>query len=173
MELVDVVDSKSTASDGVPVRVRPPAPNLGTTYDTKTVIQIGWLFLYMSRKPLKTLGFSVLRMPRQPLRSPVFHSGVWAAKMAEKPAAGLHPFGNGQGCMARPRRGRPRQNQPSAKRFYFFAEGVFSFIGWSKHRGPAYPYNSEGRAAWRSSRGAGISAVPRRIRRVPRPASGR
>ena len=27
MELVDVVDSKSTASDGVPVRVRPPAPN--------------------------------------------------------------------------------------------------------------------------------------------------
>ena len=28
MELVDVVDSKSTASDGVPVRVRPPAPQL-------------------------------------------------------------------------------------------------------------------------------------------------
>ncbi len=27
MELADVVDSKSTASDGVPVRVRPPAPN--------------------------------------------------------------------------------------------------------------------------------------------------
>ena len=26
MELADVVDSKSTASDGVPVRVRPPAP---------------------------------------------------------------------------------------------------------------------------------------------------
>ena len=25
--MVDVVDSKSTASDGVPVRVRPPAPN--------------------------------------------------------------------------------------------------------------------------------------------------
>ncbi len=163
MELVDVVDSKSTASDGVPVRVRPPAPNLGTTYDTKTVIQIGWLFLYMARKPLKTLGFSALRMPRQPLRCPAFHSGVQAAEIAEKSAAGLHPFGNEQGCMARPRRGRPRQNQPSAKRFYFFAEGVFSFIGWSKHRGPAYPYNSEDRAAWRSSRGAGISAVPRRI----------
>ena len=29
MELVDVVDSKSTASDGVPVRVRPPAPKYG------------------------------------------------------------------------------------------------------------------------------------------------
>ena len=171
--MVDEADSKSVGVTLVWVRVPPPAPNLGTTYDTKTVIQIGWLFLYLARKPLKTLGFSVLRMPRQPLRSPVFHSGVWAAEMAEKSAAGLHPFGNGQGCMARPRRGRPRQNQSSAKRFYFFAEGVFSFIGWSKHRGPAYPYNSEGRAAWRSSRGAGISAVPRRIRRVPRPASGR
>ena len=30
MELVDVVDSKSTASDGVPVRVRPPAPKRKT-----------------------------------------------------------------------------------------------------------------------------------------------
>ena len=27
MELVDVVDSKSTAGNSVPVRVRPPAPN--------------------------------------------------------------------------------------------------------------------------------------------------
>ena len=33
MELVDVVDSKSTASDGVPVRVRPPAPNNPNTLD--------------------------------------------------------------------------------------------------------------------------------------------
>ena len=164
---------KSVGRSFLRVRVPPSAPNLGTTYDTKTVIQIGWLFLYMARKPLKTLGFSVSRMPRQALCCPAFHSGVQAAEIAEKTAAGLHPFGNGQGCMARPRRCRPRQNQPSAKRFYFFAEGVFSFIGWSKHRGPAYPYNSEGRAAWRSSRGAGISAVPRRIRRVPRPASGR
>ena len=101
------------------------APNLGTTYDTKTVIQIGWLFLYMARKPLKTLGFSAFRMPRQALRSPVFHSGVWAAKMAEKAAAGLHPFGNGQGCITHPRRGHFRKNQPSAKRFYFSAEGFF------------------------------------------------
>ena len=32
MELVDVVDSKSTASDGVPVRVRPPAPRWSKLY---------------------------------------------------------------------------------------------------------------------------------------------
>ena len=31
MELADVVDSKSTASDGVPVRVRPPAPRKNNT----------------------------------------------------------------------------------------------------------------------------------------------
>ena len=171
--MADTRDLKSLGVTTVRVRAPPPAPNLGTTYDTKTVIQIGWLFLYMARKLLKTLGFSALRMPRQTLRSPVFHSGVQAAEIAEKTAAGLHPVGNGQGCMARPCRGHPQQNQPSAKRFYFSAEGFFSFIGWSKRRGPAYPYNSEGRAAWRSSRGAGISAVPRRIRRVPRPASGR
>ena len=79
----------------------------------------------MARKPLKTLGFSAFRMPRQALRSPVFHSGVWAAKMAEKAAAGLHPFGNGQGCITHPRRGHFRKNQPSAKRFYFSAEGFF------------------------------------------------
>ena len=123
--MADTRDLKSLGVTTVRVRAPPPAPNLGTTYDTKTVIQIGWLFLYIARKPLKTLGVSASRMPRQALRSPAFHGGVWAAKMAEKTAAGLHPFGNGQGCMARPRRGRPRQNQPSAKRFYFFAEGFF------------------------------------------------
>ena len=100
--MADTRDLKSLGVTTVRVRAPPPAPNLGTTYDTKTVIQIGWLFLYMARKPLKTLGFSALRMPRQPLRSPVFHSGVWAAEMAEKSAAGLHPFGNEQGCAAWP-----------------------------------------------------------------------
>ena len=32
MELVDVVDSKSTAGDSVPVRVRPPAPRRSKLY---------------------------------------------------------------------------------------------------------------------------------------------
>ena len=32
MELVDVVDSKAAASDGVPVRVRPPAPRWSKLY---------------------------------------------------------------------------------------------------------------------------------------------
>ena len=35
--MVDVVDSKSTASDGVPVRVRSPAPINPTVNDTFTV----------------------------------------------------------------------------------------------------------------------------------------
>ena len=38
MELVDVVDSKSTASDGVPVRVRPPAPK---QYNPNQVFPVG------------------------------------------------------------------------------------------------------------------------------------
>ena len=39
MELADVVDSKSTGSDTVPVRVRPPAPN---TKDHPN----GWSFVF-------------------------------------------------------------------------------------------------------------------------------
>ena len=76
----------------VQVQVLSGAPNLGTTYDTKTVIQIGWLFLYMARKPLKTLGLSALRMPRQTLRCPAFHSGVQAAEIAEKNGCRAAPF---------------------------------------------------------------------------------
>ena len=34
MELVDVVDSKSTGGDTVPVRARPPAPHKNESYDT-------------------------------------------------------------------------------------------------------------------------------------------
>ena len=43
--MVDVVDSKSTASDGVPVRVRPPAPKLDTSFDTMR-IKAGVQFLF-------------------------------------------------------------------------------------------------------------------------------
>ncbi len=38
MELADVVDSKSTGSDTVPVRVRPPAPN---QYNPNPIFPIG------------------------------------------------------------------------------------------------------------------------------------
>ena len=38
MELVDVVDSKSTDGDIVPVRVRPPAPEKNGNRDTITVL---------------------------------------------------------------------------------------------------------------------------------------
>ena len=37
MKSVDVVDSKSTAGDSVPVRVRPPAPNKTDHFDTKSI----------------------------------------------------------------------------------------------------------------------------------------
>ena len=49
MELVDVVDSKSTASDGVPVRVRSPAPN---QYNPNQIFPVGngfGLFVYFKR----------------------------------------------------------------------------------------------------------------------------
>ena len=42
MELADVVDSKSTGSDTVPVRVRPPAPVENLTTQTRVEV-----FLYL------------------------------------------------------------------------------------------------------------------------------
>ena len=44
MELVDVVDSKSTASDGVPVRVRPPAPELDSSQTLDVTGFVSFLF---------------------------------------------------------------------------------------------------------------------------------
>ena len=57
MELVDVVDSKSTASDGVPVRVRPPAPNKVDSFDTRVSETVN-LVLFV--KMLVAQGFLVL-----------------------------------------------------------------------------------------------------------------
>ena len=49
MELVDVVDSKSTAGDSVPVRVRSPAPK---QYNPNQIFRVGngfGLFVYFTR----------------------------------------------------------------------------------------------------------------------------
>ena len=48
MELVDVVDSKSTAGDSVPVRVRPPAPINPIVNDTFTM---GFIFVPVGLEP--------------------------------------------------------------------------------------------------------------------------
>ena len=57
MELVDVVDSKSTAGDSVPVRVRSPAPCKDDYFDT---MGIEVIVLTFSQKPLKITDFITL-----------------------------------------------------------------------------------------------------------------
>ena len=55
MELADVVDSKSTASDSVPVRVRPPAPKKDAL-----IIRASFCFVFINlkfRKPREFLRF--------------------------------------------------------------------------------------------------------------------
>ena len=51
MELADVVDSKSTASDGVPVRVRPPAPK-----KRQASQKLGAFYLFTINSSLKSSG---------------------------------------------------------------------------------------------------------------------
>ena len=57
MELADVVDSKSTAGDSVPVRVRPPAPINATENDTFSVAFI------LCWKRTRTAGESLATSP--------------------------------------------------------------------------------------------------------------
>ena len=49
MELVDVVDSKSTAGDSVPVRVRSPAPHSHPDFDR---VGVGFFFLIFDEFPI-------------------------------------------------------------------------------------------------------------------------
>ena len=70
MELVDVVDSKSTASDGVPVRVRPPAPK---QYNPNQVFPVGdgfGLFVYFNRYENTYFLNGVIKRPESKLREP-------------------------------------------------------------------------------------------------------
>ena len=50
MELADVVDSKSTGGDTVPVRVRPPAPPKSRRYDND-----GFLYFLLRPQALENL----------------------------------------------------------------------------------------------------------------------
>ena len=52
MELVDVVDSKSTACKGVPVRVRPPVPQRASKKDARCFLSHGKCLLLRASKGL-------------------------------------------------------------------------------------------------------------------------
>ena len=70
MELVDVVDSKSTASDGVPVRVRPPAPN---KYNPNQIFLIGdgfGLFVFFEKFEDTHFRNGVVKRPESKPRGP-------------------------------------------------------------------------------------------------------
>ena len=63
MELADVLDSKSSGSDTVPVRPRSPAPKVHRNFDRITVD-----FFY-ARKPLEIKTFAVFEHKRTPPQS--------------------------------------------------------------------------------------------------------
>ena len=71
MELADVVDSKSTGSDTVPVRVRPPAPN---QYNPNPrLLQIGdgfGLLLYFEKYEDTLFSNGVVKRPEFKPRGP-------------------------------------------------------------------------------------------------------
>ena len=70
MELVDVVDSKSTDGDIVPVRVRPPAPN---KYNPNQIFPVGdgfGLFVYFARYEQTYFANGTLIRPESKPRGP-------------------------------------------------------------------------------------------------------
>ena len=64
LELVDEVDSKSITSDGVRVRVPPPAPCKDDYFDT---MSIEIIVLAFCLKPLKIAGFLTILKKAPPL----------------------------------------------------------------------------------------------------------
>ena len=70
MELVDVVDSKSTAGDSVPVRVRSPAPK---QYNPNQIFPVGdgfGLFVYFDRYENTYFPNGVIKRPESKPRGP-------------------------------------------------------------------------------------------------------
>ena len=70
MELADVVDSKSTAGDSVPVRVRPPAPN---QYNPNQIFLIGdgfGLFVFFEKFEDTHFRNGVVKRPESKPRGP-------------------------------------------------------------------------------------------------------
>ena len=68
--MVDVVDSKSTASDGVPVRVRSPAPN---QYNPNQIFLAGdgfGLFVFFSKFEETYFRNGVIKRPESKPRGP-------------------------------------------------------------------------------------------------------